>query len=131
MHTVESIQKQTFDDFQIIACDNASTDETPQILDDLIRQGLPLRVVRHSEDIGWLRNFIGAAEQAIAPASAVKAVIANPADQHVGHTRARDRIVVIGAGDVLDRHERVDPVADAATLAVTGIQVDIHADARA
>ena len=52
---VESALKQTFPDFELIVLDNASTDETPRILERF--NDKRLRIIRHASNIGATANF--------------------------------------------------------------------------
>lgn len=54
---VESVRGQTFDDFEIVVCDNASTDGTSDYLADVAREDPRVRHVRHGENIGGTSNF--------------------------------------------------------------------------
>ncbi len=55
--TLESLQAQTFQDFRIIVLDNASTDNTAQVVHDF-SQKRPAILHQHPKNIGWLDNFL-------------------------------------------------------------------------
>jgi abequosyltransferase len=42
---------------EILVSDNCSPDATPQVVRDIVRDGLPVRYVRNAENLGWGRNF--------------------------------------------------------------------------
>jgi len=52
-----SLLAQTFPDFRIIVCDNASTDRTPDVIRDFAARDDRVRHVRNPENIGLPRNF--------------------------------------------------------------------------
>jgi glycosyltransferase involved in cell wall biosynthesis len=52
-----SLAGQTFGDFVLIACDNASTDGTPDILADAARHDRRVRIVRNPVNIGAAPNW--------------------------------------------------------------------------
>jgi len=54
---VQSICEQTFEDFELIISDNASTDRTAQICRELASQDARIRYVRQPRNIGAVRNF--------------------------------------------------------------------------
>lgn len=52
---LKSVLAQTFTDYRILICNNASTDDTAEVI---ARYHDPrLRVVHRPENVGWLRNF--------------------------------------------------------------------------
>ncbi|MDY6938753.1 MAG: glycosyltransferase family A protein [Cyanobacteriota bacterium] len=53
----DSLLAQDFCDFEVVVSDNASDDRTPEICEEYIRLGLPLRYYRNSENIGQIPNF--------------------------------------------------------------------------
>ena len=55
--TLDSLLAQTFDDFELFICDNASTDGTATIGRAYAAQDPRVRYVRHPENIGAARNF--------------------------------------------------------------------------
>ncbi len=55
--TIESILAQTFEDFELIISDNASTDKTAQICQDLARRDTRIVYVRSLENVGGAPNF--------------------------------------------------------------------------
>lgn len=56
--TLDSLVRQTYADLEIIVCDNASSDDTPDIASDFARRDPRVRHVRSPENIGAGRNFI-------------------------------------------------------------------------
>ncbi|MGE0622633.1 MAG: glycosyltransferase family 2 protein [Pseudomonadales bacterium] len=54
---LESIQNQSFSDFEIIVCDNASTDRTQEIAQDIACGDNRIRYVRNEHNIGAAPNF--------------------------------------------------------------------------
>lgn len=52
---VESVQQQTFDDWEIVAVDDASTDTTASVLDSLA--GGRVRVTRNTQNLGMTANW--------------------------------------------------------------------------
>ncbi len=63
---IESLLAQTCDDFTLTIYDNASTDDTFEIAQQFAARDPRVRVVRHEHNIGGVRNFVLAAEQATA-----------------------------------------------------------------
>ena len=49
---IASVQAQTTDDWELVVCDDASTDETPQVAMELAREDARIRLVRHAENQG-------------------------------------------------------------------------------
>jgi glycosyltransferase involved in cell wall biosynthesis len=56
---LESIAAQTFSDFEVIVCDNASEDDTPAVVRSF---GEPFRIERSDVDIGFAPNHLRALE---------------------------------------------------------------------
>ncbi|GAB5534316.1 MAG: glycosyltransferase family 2 protein [Rubricoccaceae bacterium] len=54
--TLEDLLGQSFSDFELVVCDNASTDATPDLLEEAARQDSRVRIVRNRENIGALPN---------------------------------------------------------------------------
>ncbi|MEO0481890.1 MAG: glycosyltransferase family 2 protein [Planctomycetota bacterium] len=54
---IEAIRAQTFEDFELLISDNASTDRTQEICEQHARQDERVRYVRQSENLGASRNF--------------------------------------------------------------------------
>lgn len=54
---IRSLQAQTFDDFEIVVSDNASTDDTEKIVRDLAADDPRIRYLRSDENVGANRNF--------------------------------------------------------------------------
>lgn len=61
---IQSIQKQTFRDFEILILDDASTDETPQLANTLTKADSRISYHRHDKNIGHLQNYNFGLEQA-------------------------------------------------------------------
>ena len=61
---IDSILKQTFDDFELIISDNASTDSTPDICQHYAQQDSRIRYFRQPHNIGLAPNHNFAVEQA-------------------------------------------------------------------
>ena len=55
--TVESVIEQSFSDFSVIICDNASTDGTQNIASELANSDSRIRYHRNTENIGVFRNL--------------------------------------------------------------------------
>jgi len=55
---IESVLNQTFRDFELLICDNASTDETPEVVKGL--RDARVRYVRHPQNIGMTGNWLHA-----------------------------------------------------------------------
>lgn len=47
---------QSFEDFELVICDNASTDATPELLEAAARQDDRIRVIRNERNLGALAN---------------------------------------------------------------------------
>ena len=54
---LDSLLAQDFGDFEIVVCDNASTDATPDIVKRYAARDPRVRYVRNTEDIGQIENF--------------------------------------------------------------------------
>lgn len=54
---IESVIAQTFTDWNMIICDNASTDRTGEICRDFAARDARIRYVRNEQNIGLTRNF--------------------------------------------------------------------------
>ena len=54
---LDSILAQTEQDFEIVICDDASTDSTPQILDEYARKDSRIRVYKNEKNLGYRENF--------------------------------------------------------------------------
>ncbi len=54
---IDSILAQTFTDFELIICDNASTDATEQICQDYAHQDPRIRYYRNDTNLGAARNY--------------------------------------------------------------------------
>ena len=54
---IDSILAQTFSDFELIVCDNASTDATPEICQAYVARDARIRYRRHDRNIGPAGNF--------------------------------------------------------------------------
>ena len=54
--TLADLLGQSFEAFEVVACDNASTDATPDILADAARRDPRVRVVRNARNLGALPN---------------------------------------------------------------------------
>jgi glycosyltransferase involved in cell wall biosynthesis len=54
---IESALEQTFTDFEVIVCDNASTDRTSQICEEFVRKDSRIRYFRQEINIGAKANF--------------------------------------------------------------------------
>ena len=59
---IESVLAQTFTDYELVVLDNASTDETPLILERF--KDRRLRIIRHASNIGATANFNAALHEA-------------------------------------------------------------------
>ncbi len=57
LEAVDSVLSQTFDDFELLISDNASTDATPELCGEIAARDPRVRVQRHEENIGSWRNF--------------------------------------------------------------------------
>jgi glycosyltransferase involved in cell wall biosynthesis len=57
--TLESLLAQTFADFELIVSDNASTDETRDIVEEFRRKDSRIRYERHAVNIGANGNYAG------------------------------------------------------------------------
>jgi glycosyltransferase involved in cell wall biosynthesis len=55
--TIDSILGQTFKDFELIICDNASTDRTEEICQAYVSQDRRIRYYRNQENLGAARNY--------------------------------------------------------------------------
>ena len=65
--TLECLLGQTFSDFTLIICDNASTDETPELCLDYAKRDRRVQVSRNSVNVGAIGNFNRAFKLATTP----------------------------------------------------------------
>ena len=65
--TLDSWLAQDMQDFELIVSDNASTDDTPRILEEYSRRDERLRIQRRSENVIAWENFNGLVHHASAP----------------------------------------------------------------
>ncbi len=54
---LDSILAQDFSDFEVVVCDNASTDRTPEILAGYAARDARVRIFRNEENLGLIRNW--------------------------------------------------------------------------
>jgi glycosyltransferase involved in cell wall biosynthesis len=54
---IQSALDQTFTDFELIICDNASTDQTAEICEEFVRKDSRIRYIRQEINIGAKANF--------------------------------------------------------------------------
>jgi glycosyltransferase involved in cell wall biosynthesis len=54
---LESLLAQDLDDFEVVVCDNASTDGTAEIVRGFVRCDARIRYIRNEENIGQIANF--------------------------------------------------------------------------
>ena len=54
---IGSVLSQTFTDFELILCDDASIDETPFVCQEFERQDDRVRVLRHEHNLGMVSNW--------------------------------------------------------------------------
>src|SRR3982751_2757353 len=64
---LDSLLAQTYRDFEILICDNASSDRTPQICGEYERRDSRIRYFRNSRNLGAIANFNQAFELSTAP----------------------------------------------------------------
>lgn len=65
--SLECLRSQTFEDFEVVISDNASTDETADICADITARDPRFRHIRQAEDIGMVANFVAVRDAASAP----------------------------------------------------------------
>jgi glycosyltransferase involved in cell wall biosynthesis len=61
---VESALAQTWPEIEVVVCDNASTDGTWQVLEDMAARDPRLRIFRNPENLGPVRNWMRCIEEA-------------------------------------------------------------------
>ena len=64
---LDSLLAQTFRDFEILICDNASSDRTPQICREYVRNDSRVYYVRNQRNLGAVANFNRVFELSTAP----------------------------------------------------------------
>jgi glycosyltransferase involved in cell wall biosynthesis len=65
--SLECLVNQTFRDIEILIFDNASTDDTQQIVEDFAGRDSRIRYIRRPENVGAIQNFIDPLDQATSP----------------------------------------------------------------
>lgn len=78
---LDSILGQTFADFELVVCDDGSSDETMAILEEYAARDSRIRVYHNTENLGFKRNF----EQAIRYCSAPYIALADQDDIWYDH----------------------------------------------
>src|SRR5215510_8210447 len=64
---LDSLVAQTFRDFEILICDNASSDRTPQICSEYEQRDPRIRYIRNERNLGAIANFNRVFELSTAP----------------------------------------------------------------
>ncbi len=54
---IKSVLAQSFTDFELVVVDNASTDETAELMEAFVRSDPRIRFYRNSENVGIVKNF--------------------------------------------------------------------------
>lgn len=54
---IESVLAQTLTNFELIVCDDASTDETPAVCREMQSQDTRIRILRHPQNLGMVGNW--------------------------------------------------------------------------
>lgn len=54
---IESIFRQTEQDFEIVVCDDCSTDSTVKILEELAEKNGRIKIFRNDKNLGFVKNF--------------------------------------------------------------------------
>jgi glycosyltransferase involved in cell wall biosynthesis len=54
---LDAILAQTFTNYEVVISDNASTDETPQILKEYAEKDARIRILRQPENVGLINNY--------------------------------------------------------------------------
>ena len=44
-------------ELEIIVSDNASTDDTSEVVKEFIKAGLPVKYIQNTTNLGWAKNF--------------------------------------------------------------------------
>ncbi|HEX8386992.1 MAG TPA: glycosyltransferase [Rubricoccaceae bacterium] len=109
--TLDDLLGGTFGDFEIVACDNASTDATPDLLADVARQDARVRVVRNPTNIGALPNANRAFALSTAPLYALAAYDDRHAPGFLSHLvaaldAAPDAVLAYGASTLVGEDDR-------------------------
>ena len=55
--SIDSLLKQTFDDFKLIISDNASTDSTQKICEEYAKKDNRIQYIKQKKNIGQLSNY--------------------------------------------------------------------------
>ena len=55
--SIDSLLKQTFDDFKLIISDNASTDSTQKICEEYAKKDNRIQYVKQKKNLGLLKNW--------------------------------------------------------------------------
>ena len=54
---INSILKQTFDDFELIICDDASSDNSLEIIENLAKKDKRIKVITNSKNLGLANSL--------------------------------------------------------------------------
>ena len=112
--TLDDLLGGTFGDFELVACDNASTDATPDLLADAARQDARVRVVRNAANIGALPNANLAFARSAAPLYALAAYDDRHAPTFLADLvgalgRAPEAVLAYGASTLIGEDDRPFP----------------------
>jgi len=105
---IESVLRQTLDDFELVVVDDASTDETPALLSKHER----LVLLRNDERLGLAaslnRGLDAAQGQYVARLDSDDVALPHRLERQVAHIRSDARLAVVGSAvaDVNERDER-------------------------
>jgi len=110
---LESVAKQTFDDFSVLVVDNASTDRTPEICKNYIDERFFYR--RNETNVGALGNHNICVNHAIAKyvkiLSADDVLFPDTLERQVGAAESDDRVGLVSC-NLIEADEKLNPRGD-------------------
>ena len=85
---INSLLKQTFDDFELIICDDASSDNSLEIIENLAKKDKRIKVITNSKNLGLANSLNNCLEIATGP------YIARMDDDDISHPQRLERQIM-------------------------------------
>ena len=122
---LDSILSQTYQDFELIICDDCSTDNTWQILEEYAQKDCRIKIFKNEKNLGFKKNF----EKAISLCSGEYIATSDQDDiWDKEHLRLLKEIIkndVAAAGEALLVNEKGESLNRLMTKDVSGYELDV------